>query len=270
MSSLDLTQLSPEDQVGLAATLNKLLRGVKDALGPNLVGVYLVGSYALGAGDSHSDVDFAVVTHAPVSPASLSLLEKLHETLPALSTFGADHLEGSYLPAGDLRGASGAGWLYVDNGSRMIERSSHDNTLAFRWVLRNRGIPLVGPEPTSLLEEVDDSALREEARARAVSWRGLLASHPETVGDSWAQTYFVTGLCRLLYTYETGAITSKLEATMWAAERLDPAWTGLLERAVADRATTWQRVGRPAEPALAAETVRLGAEIARLMESRES
>ena len=42
--------------------LNDFIRRIQAILGPNLVGVYLTGSFALGGGDAASDCDFLVVT----------------------------------------------------------------------------------------------------------------------------------------------------------------------------------------------------------------
>ena len=261
MDTFSSSFLSRRERQGLRDTLAELLRGVGYCLGPNIVGVYIVGSFALGAGDSQSDVDFAVVTHRSISAGELTRLRNLHETLPDAGTFGADHLEGSYLPLDDLAGIPSSEWLYIDNGSRILEPSRHDNTHAFRWVLREKSTALFGPAAHTFTTPVDDFSLRREARDRAIEWRDLLRSTPSTVDDSWAQTHFVTGLCRLLYTWQEGAITSKHEATHWALRRLGLPWQELLSAALAQRPTTWARVGEKADPSVAARTIALAEEI---------
>lgn len=253
--------LNRRERAGLDGTLSHLLRGVGYSLGPNLLGAYLVGSFALDAGDRQSDVDFAVITHRPVSLPELAELRSLHAMIPDGPTFGADHLEGSYIPVAGLAHPGSADWLYVDNGSRMLGPSSHDDTLAFRWALREKGKALVGPAARSFTPVIDDLALRTEARARAIEWRDLLRATPETVDDSWAQTHFVTGLCRLLYTADRGTITSKHRATVWAGRHLGREWRGLLTGALQQRSTTWERVGTAADPALASATVALAEEV---------
>lgn len=263
MDELVVPALSHRDNAGLRNTLSALVGGARSALGYDLVGAYLVGSLALGAGDRHSDVDFVVITRDPVSAVRLGLLEELHDALPALSSFGADHLEGSYIATSEL--GSQSQWLYIDNGSRIVGRSDHDNTQAFRWVLRKRGLTLFGPSPVNLLPAVDQTELTLEARERARSWVELLRSDPAVVDDAWAQTHFVTGLCRLLFTFKEGSIVSKEEATSWSAAYLGPRWNRLLDQALIDRQTTWDRVGGTSDPVLAAETVQLSIEVVRQM-----
>ena len=43
-------------------------------------------------------------------------------------------------------------WLYVDNGSRELEWSTHDNCRVVRWVLRGHGVVLAGPDPAELVD----------------------------------------------------------------------------------------------------------------------
>ena len=45
----------------------------------------------------------------------------------------------------------------------------------------------------------------------------------------------VVTLCRLLYTLEVGAVASKPGAARWARQTLEPHWSALIERAVAER-----------------------------------
>lgn len=46
----------------LESVAGELRDSARTILAANFVGAYLVGSFALGAGDEHSDVDFIVVT----------------------------------------------------------------------------------------------------------------------------------------------------------------------------------------------------------------
>lgn len=265
MHELDFPTLSASEAVGLRSTLTELVHGVDEALGSTLFGIYLVGSFALGAGDDQSDVDFAVVTRHPIAQGERNRLSELHGRLPDAGTHGSDHLEGSYLCLDELARDPGQPWIYVDNGSRNLEQSSHDNTHVFRWVLRQHGIRLVGPDPVTFVDKVDDEDLRREAHGRAVDWHDLLHANPEIVRDSWAQTHFVTGLCRLLYTATTASVASKAEATQWAAQELEPRWTPLLLAAQQSRTTTWARMGANADDRSAQETVELSEEILRKM-----
>jgi hypothetical protein len=52
-------------------------------LDSNLVGVYLVASFALGGGDAASDCDFLVVMTGPVRGGDEHALRQLHQEIPA-------------------------------------------------------------------------------------------------------------------------------------------------------------------------------------------
>lgn len=230
----------------IAATLDALVAALREALDDRLIGAYLVGSFALGAGDEHSDVDFLAVTDDEPDEASEQALRELHARLPDLGTPGADHLEGSYAPTSDLRSPMTLGrrWLYVDNGSRLLERSAHDNTAHTRWVLREHGMPLVGPDPRTLVAEVTPKVLRAEAlgvaRARAEAGEEDL----EAYADPWYQPYAVLTSCRILFTASEGRVTTKPGAAAWALDRVDATHRELI-RAAVERRT---------DPALAAPT----------------
>src|SRR5262245_29943093 len=103
----------------LDALLAELVTGIGSVLGDRLVGVYLQGSFALGAGDVHSDVDFLAVTETPLTDAELDSLQVLHARLHGLPGRWATHLEGSYLPRADVRarGAVAKAYPYLDNGA---------------------------------------------------------------------------------------------------------------------------------------------------------
>ena len=51
-------------------------------LGANLAGAYVQGSFALGAGDLHSDCDFLVATHEPTTAEQEDALRALHDEIP--------------------------------------------------------------------------------------------------------------------------------------------------------------------------------------------
>lgn len=251
----------------LHRVLAALSEGVGDALGDDLLGLYVVGSHALGAADEHSDVDFLAITADRLPPAQLAALTGLHARLPDLATYGADHLEGSYAPAADLRSPMtvGRAWPYVDNGSRSLEMSDHDNTVHGRWVLRERGIAIIGPPASTYVAAIDAGALRAEmigvARTRAED----IEEHPEHLADGWYQPYLVATLCRALYTAHFGAVTSKAAASAWALEAVGAEHHAVIRQSMADRPDPWLRVHQRADPTLAAPTRAFAWEVHRLV-----
>ena len=165
----------------LDRVLDRLVEGASAVLGPDLIGAYLVGSFAVGDADEHSDVDVLLPVARPPTPVQEAGLRALHAELPAAEGHWNRELEGSYPPVAELRtvGALGRPWLYVDRGSSVMEWSTHCNTLEHRWTLRHRGVAPAGPPPAAVVDELPPGALREEMRRQvpgplAPEWRPLI------------------------------------------------------------------------------------------------
>jgi predicted nucleotidyltransferase len=250
--------MHPTQYPDLNTVLRQLLEGVRAILGDNFGGAYLVGSFALGEADEHSDVDFVVVTHEELDEGEVEGLRQLHRRLYGLDVAWAQHLEGSYIPRDVLRRVdpSHTRLLYLDNGANELVWDEHCNTAVVRWTLREHGVVLAGPQPTSLVEPVSPEQLRAEALAMLplyVEW----APEPTKVGgmNRWKQPYLVLTCCRLLHSLETSRIATKGEAGEWAMATLDAKWAPLVQRALEDRPDPWRRVHQPADPDLAARTL---------------
>ncbi|WP_229856722.1 aminoglycoside adenylyltransferase domain-containing protein [Nocardioides flavus (ex Wang et al. 2016)] len=226
----------PTRYADLNGVLHDLVTGAQSALGGSFVGAYLQGSFALGAGDRHSDCDFLVVVRERPDAGQEAALRALHRELPHRDGFWHRHLEGSYAVAADLRSTAGLGrpWLHVDHGSDEMEWSEHCNQPWTRWIVREHGITLVGPCPAQLMDPVPDEVLRERARTTlATLSEEVEAWCPPTV--AWCQRYLVVQACRSLYTVRTGRVASKRDALRWVMVHGDPGWRPLLQQVLADR-----------------------------------
>ena len=243
--------------------LNELLAafvaGLHDSLGANLGGAYLQGSFAVGDADEHSDVDFIVAVHEPLTPVQVEALRELHGRLYRLDVDWAQHLEGSYFPTALLRRVDpdATPLLYLDNGASELIWDAHCNTAVVRWSLREHGVVLTGPHPAELVDPVTPEELRSEVRRILPEWLAWAPEPTKAGGMSrWKQPYLVLSMCRFLHTLETGAVVSKRAAGEWALNALDPSWADLVERALAKRPDPWVRVYQPADPGLAEQTLR--------------
>jgi Domain of unknown function (DUF4111) len=226
--------------------LARLLASVQEILGETLVGGYLQGSFALGAGDMESDCDFVFVLKRDPTPEQLGRLVLLHDEIPTRPGHWTRHLEGSYAIAGELRDLSGLGreWWFVDHGWRSLSRSTHCNAEFTRWILRERGITLAGPPPKTLVDPVPPAAMRARMRADlAELLPGLRTWAPFDM--AWTQRYLVSTTARMLYTLDTAEVASKRGALEWAVSRCDPEWTPLLTQAIGDRPLGWDRDQQP-------------------------
>lgn len=245
----------PTDFPELNALLGELGVRVESILGENLVGFYLTGSFALDAGDIHSDCDFLVLTEDEVTTEQERALRELHDELPTRPDHWARHLEGSYAPKVDLAttAALDRRWLYIDHGWREMQWSTHCNRLDVRWTLRQHGITLAGPDPLQLVAEVPAELLRSEMRSLIESFLPDLFTWT-SFEIAWSQRYAVTTICRMLYTLDTGEVASKKASLEWAKHALDPAWQDLIQKAIVDRALGWDPHSRPSPASVEATT----------------
>jgi Domain of unknown function (DUF4111) len=245
---------SPGSQPTQFAELNELLgqmvSDVKGILGDSFVGAYLQGSFALGDADMYSDCDFLVVTRRALTPAQERGLRELHDDIRTWPGFWVHHLEGSYAPQDELRSLSGLDkkWLFIDQGhsGSEMEWSTHCNTEVVRWVLREYGVTLAGPNPKELVDEVDPDVLRAKMREEAKDFLPEMLTWIK-LDSPWAQRYAVTTLCRILCTLETGRVASKGASLLWARDNLDPRWKELISETLEGRSLGWNH-SDPVEP----------------------
>jgi hypothetical protein len=248
----------------LNAVFAALLNQTQTILAENFVGLYVVGSFALGDFDLHSDADFLIVTQSDVTAAQETELQIMHGQIYDLeilwtSTPWAKHLEGSYISKELLKRPDPlrTPLLYLDNTARELIRSDHCNKALVRWTLREHGIALAGPDAKTLVDPVAADDLRREALGiipKVHEWAEEVLT-PEAQNNRWSQAYALISSCRMLYTMQTGTITSKLRAVRWAQENLEPRWKDLLERAWQDRPNPSSKSRLQADPEDAKSTL---------------
>lgn len=243
----------PTRYAELNGVLHDLVTGAQAALGEGFVGAYLQGSFALGAGDLHSDCDFVVAVRERPGPEQETALRLMHRRIPHEEGHWNRHLEGSYAVAGDLRSVAGLGreWLYVDHGWDEMSWSEHCNQAWTRWILREHGVTLTGPCPVDLIDPVPEEALRAQARASLDSLADdVLGWCPGSI--AWCQRHLVVQAARSLYTVRTAEVASTRDALRWAMMHADPRWRPLLQQVQADRERGFDPDDRPRPGSLAA------------------
>ncbi len=199
----------------------------------------------------------------PLSPEQEAGLRRLHDEIPTRPGHWSTELEGSYPEITELRSITSLGrpWLYVDRGHREMQWSTHCNTEVVRWILRERGITLVGPDPRTLVEEVPGDLLRAQMRTEIP--RFLTELQTWTSFDiAWAQRYAVATYCRMLQTLDAGEVTSKRAALLWGRTTLDPRWARLLTQVLEDRPLPWDAPPRPGSVAETLEFARYAEHLA--------
>jgi hypothetical protein len=245
-----LNEARPTPYPELNEVLLELTSSVRAVLGTSLVGLYLQGSFAHGGFDEHSDVDFVAVTRGELSDAGVRALDEVHTRVYDLGSEWAKHLEGSYFPAEVLRtcDARGQDLWYLEHGDRTLIRSTHCNTAVVRWIVREHGVTLFGPQPVGLVDEVPADVLRAEVLKTMRDWGAEILAEPERFRNHFYQAFIVLSYCRMLHSLETGKVGSKREGAEWAKETLDASWIGLIDRTWSGRPDPATRVREPADP----------------------
>ncbi|NYJ07589.1 aminoglycoside adenylyltransferase domain-containing protein [Petropleomorpha daqingensis] len=247
--------MTPPDVITPYADLDELLLELlghwQRILGANLAGAYVQGSFALGSGDRHSDCDWLVATHDALTEPQIARLRELHDEIPTRDGHWCHDLEGSYAPLAELASVEflGRQWLFNDHGHRTLVWDDHCNRGYTRWILREHGIALTGPEPRSFLPPVPADLLRAEAAASLPTLLDDLATWVDIDALAWGQRYAVVTACRILFTLDTGEVASKRGALEWALRTVEPRWRRLLGQVRDERELGWQphQAPRPGE-----------------------
>lgn len=246
-----VARTNPTPYADLNDLMLDLLADWQRLLGTNLAGAYVQGSFALGAGDRHSDCDWLVTTHRPLTETQVEDLRALHNAIPRLGRPWCADLEGSYAPMVELATVEGLGrpWLFNDHGHATLVWDDHCNRGFTRWILREHGITLWGPPPRSFIPPVPDSVMRTEAAATLGSLLADVASWIDIDTVAWGQRYVVVTASRALYTRETGRVASKAGSLEWALRTLDRQWLPLLAQVRDERVLGYEadRAPRPGE-----------------------
>ncbi len=234
----------------LDGLLDELLGHWRRILGDDLAGAWVQGSFALGAGDLESDCDWIVATHGSLKDDQVAALREVHDEIPTRDGHWPHDIEGSYAPIGELASVEHLGreWLFNDHGHRTLVWDDHCNRGFTRWILREHGITLTGPEPRSFMPPVPPDLLRQEAAAAIPTLVDDLADWVDIDAIAWGQRYLVVTACRMLFTLVTAEVASKAGALEWAQRTLDPRWRPLLAQVRDERVRGWEP-DRPPDPA---------------------
>ncbi len=251
-----MSPFNPTPDPACNQILLELISGIRPVLADNFLGAYLQGSFAHGGWDQDSDVDFIVVIDHALAPENLQNLKQVHADLQKKDIYWAHHLEGSYFPKAILGDLSRLDEPldYLDNGSLDFERSTHDNSLVVRRVLRRHGLVLAGPQPSIWVPSVPDELLKAEVWEVMQAWGGQILAGDYDMNNGWAQPFVVLSYCRMLHTLASGDVFSKAAGAAWAKESLPQKWTGLIDAALADRTGQYLRCCQPADPDRQQET----------------
>ena len=248
----------------LREVLSIFVDEISAVLSENLVGIYLVGSIASGDFDLDSDVDFLVVTRTELNEADMKTLQDIQGKIHAIDCYPAKHLEGSYISIGDLNNRNIVGQkklYYFDNGSTTYEQSTHDNQWHVRWILRERGITLVGPKPETIMKSIPRNELANEIKMTMLQVKKYFEDEIDRplsfFNSRFGQSFTVLTYCRMLHTLYTGTVQSKKAGLQWAKQFVEPKWVKFIDHARKEREGVrfGVKIGQRAEFVLLYETL---------------
>jgi hypothetical protein len=210
---------------------------------PGLVtGLYLHGSVALRAFDPHfSDVDFLAFMSRRCTRFDLNNLAEIHQFVAAEYPWPA--LEGCYLQWEELGQAEEniATYPYYHEGQLRSDGHGGVNAVTW-WIIKNRGVVLLGPNPQEMPFEVSGDSLISYTLSNLNTYWAAFLTQPRRM--SWLLSndgiqWIVLGVLRQYYTLREQQIISKVAAGVDALENLSPKWHRIVKEAVNIR----QRVG---------------------------
>jgi hypothetical protein len=111
----------------------------------------------------------------------------------------------------------------------------HDINAVTWWVLKNRGIAVLGPEPSTLPYEADWDRLISDMRQNINTYWASFTTSPTRIVWLWSDygiQWTVLGVLRQWYTFKENAITSKTGAGEYALKHLPAQWHRLIQEAI--------------------------------------
>lgn len=215
--------------------LHEYLRLVHDAVPELLVAFYLHGSLALDAfTPGLSDIDFIAITSRRCSANDLATLRAVHQRLT--QRYPKTPLEGSYLQWPDLGQLEDTIPPHPHIHDGILHPSGyHDINSVTWWILKYRGIAVIGPPPDQLDIYVDLAELIVKMRHNLNTYWASFTTNPRRMAwllDDYGIQWAVLGVLRQFYTFREQAITSKIGAGEYGLQHVPVHWHGLIQEAI--------------------------------------
>jgi hypothetical protein len=204
-----------------------------------VTGLYLHGSIALDAfNEDHSDIDFIAFISRQTTDDDFERLTEIHQEIAARYPRWA--LEGSYLQwdnLGRLEDTTVPSPVHHDG--KLERAQKFDVNSVTWWVLKNRGITLVGPSPESLDLVVDWDVLVTRMKRNLNTYWASFTKKPKLIAwlySDYGVQWVVLGVLRQYYTFVEGDITSKTGSGEYALIHLPSRWHRVIREAIRIRA----------------------------------
>jgi len=225
------------------AGVQELLLDIQAILGEQFVGMYLLGSLALG--DFHpqtSDLDLLVLTTDALADETVAALRDLHERFDCSTSPWAAHVDAIYLPQVALRTPVPTADRFptVEWPGQLALAPLEPGWPIQRYTLRDYGMVVSGPDPCSLLDPVPSDELRQASTGIVAAWHAQARNDLnwiEWLRERTNHQFVVLTLCRLLYTLHTGSVASKPAAARWVEGASAGRWSDLIRHVTTEQKT---------------------------------
>lgn len=221
-------RLSVTDRQPPAPFVEELKTGLRSAFGPELVAVYLYGSAVSGGfDDGVSDIDLLVVTAQDLNEKDIARIAALHARIVERHPEWDDRLELVYVGRETLAHFREGGTVgVISPGEPFHIRDGIELWLENFYLIREAGVTLVGPEPTTAIPNISwpEFVAAIACYAAEVQSRSLRDASPG------ARAYGVLTMCRALCTICSSRPCSKQEGAAWVRAQM-PEWAWLIDAA---------------------------------------
>ncbi len=195
--------------------LQRYLQLIQERLPGLMEGFYLHGSIALDSFNARlSDVDFATILKRRPDEREAEQLRAIDRAVRR--EYPRPKLDGVHVAWDDL------------------DHALETNPVTW-WILKKRGITVLGPPAETLPVSVDDDRLIRWMRGNLNSfWVGYIR-RPKRIAvllTDWGVEWTVLGVLRQFYTLREHDITSKTEAGQYALSCLPARWHRLIQEAI--------------------------------------
>lgn len=201
----------------LIPMLNEYDKSLRENFPNKIFGIYIYNSVALGCfNEKTSDIDFITIINEEFENEDICTVEKVHKKISEAFEYG-NRLEGMYITkekVGKLNSEINPYIYFCDNILHYY--GYYDINYITWWTLKYFGIPINCSDVNSLSIEVDWCSIIENMNYNLNNyWKDKLSENNIFLQDEWIE-FAVATLCRILYTLENKAITSKDKALEYA------------------------------------------------------
>jgi hypothetical protein len=201
----------------LVPMLNEYDKSLRENFPNKIFGIYIYNSVSLGCfNEKTSDIDFITILNEEFEKEDICALEKVHRKISETFEYG-NRMEGMYIPndkVGKLNSEISPYIYFCDD--ILHNYGYYDINYITWWTLKYNGIPINSPDVNNISIEVEWSSVIENMNYNLNNyWKDKLSESHIFLEDQWIE-FAVATLCRILYTLENKAITSKDKALKYA------------------------------------------------------